>query len=74
MISGFTQIEECLGWHAEELPIYQSSLFRVRKYLFLHLHDKYYVIFNVIPPQKIVKYATACHAPAKARNTLRTER
>lgn len=52
MTSGFTQIVECSSWHAEELPTYQSSLFTVRKYLFLHMTVKYYVIFNVIPPTK----------------------
>lgn len=51
MTSGFTQIVECPSCHAKDLPIYQSSLFRVRKYLF-YLHDKYYVIFNVIPPSE----------------------
>lgn len=50
--SRFTQIVECPSWHTEKLHIYQSSLFRVTKYLFLHLHDEYYVIFNVIPPTK----------------------
>lgn len=52
MTSGFIQNVECPSWHAKEFYIYKSLLFVVRTYLFLHLHDKYYVIFNVIPPSK----------------------
>lgn len=66
MTSRFTQIIKCPSWHTEKLPIYQSSLFRVTKYLFLHLHDKYYVIFNVMPPTKDGEICNSIDTPGNA--------